>query len=304
MNICLTSMRDKRRIESSVHFQSCTVSSSQIVEKSAQTDHSVKGRAQLPAYCCKTNVNNHKKVRLGDNNQFNDSNDDDRGGNNGGGVGLCCSSFEIRGLTSVLKSNTTTTMNSHTDDDNDDDTETARRATPSSSIANPDLPGEGSSRLDVHRALTPSSNKQDSWSSIAPPVTCRRSRIPSPAGTGSSAPNNDEFKHAHTSLDLTAHQQTITAQVPVPTCTWPIHKSTDNVVTTCVTSIDVDPACVSTPAPAGNSRETEIGTNLHKILPIADAELCRFSKTTETELCRFSKNVVGCRVAIPAIANQ
>ena len=89
----------------------------------------------------------------------------------------------------------------------------------------------------------------------------------------------------------------IKAQAPVvlPTCTWPIHKSTDDVVTANVTSMDVDPVCISTPALAGNSWEAETGTNLFQILPTAEPELCRCSQATEMEFCRFSRLHFGDR---------
>ena len=56
-------------------------------------------------------------------------------------------------MTSVFKSNATTTMNE--DNDDNDDNETPQRATPSSSIANPELPGKDFPQQDVHGATLP-----------------------------------------------------------------------------------------------------------------------------------------------------
>ena len=65
------------------------------------------------------------------------------------------------------------------------------------------------------------------------------------------------------------------------------------VVPTCVTSTYVVLDCVTTPAPAGSSREAEIGTNLSTMLPTAGTELSRISNTAEMEPCRFTKWALG-----------
>ena len=140
-------------------------------------------------------------------------------------------------------------------DDNDDDNETARRATPSPSITNPDLAGENSSRQDVHRVPQPSTRIVGRAKLPLARVEGRvylHSLVPGIAQVLATSPS------AHT-LDLhppDCSSRIIKGQVPVvlPTYTWPIHKST------CVTSIDVDPDCFTTPAPARNSREA--GSNI------------------------------------------
>ena len=77
MDICSRTIRDVRRMQSSLHFQSCPLLSSQVVETTAQIYHSVKA-----CFCRKyhfyadnhnnhVDVDNHKKVRFqinGDNN--------------------------------------------------------------------------------------------------------------------------------------------------------------------------------------------------------------------------------------------
>ena len=94
------------------------------------------------------------------------------------------------------------------------------------------------------------------------PSTCRRSRIPPPAGTGNCA---------HTGPVHPGHQRVIfTLVLPTHSTWWPVHKSTTD---------DTDEVgraqlpVVSTP---------ESNVHLSKILP-----------TTETELSRFSKSTIG-----------
>ena len=164
-------------------------------------------------------------------------------------------------------------MNNHNDDDNDDDIATARRATPSSSIANPDVPGEGSSRQDVHRALTPNPQTEGSWLRAAPPRRVGSRVYPHPRAPGvvhqiTTSPSTQKLLPS----DLTAHQQIIKGQVPVPTCVVPTY-----VVPTCANHIDFDPVCVPI--------ETEVGKTLSNILLTAGTELARISKTAETEPC-------------------
>ena len=118
MNIFLRSVLDRRRIGSPLHFQSHS-------SLMSQTGHNVKlnGRAQVPADLCRTSADNHKKVKFANNNQLNNDNDNNGcGGDNNGDVGSCCSILNVRGLTSVLNSNTTTTMNNHDDDGDNDGT--------------------------------------------------------------------------------------------------------------------------------------------------------------------------------------
>ena len=94
MNIFLRSVLDKRRIESSLHFQS-------LPPLMSQSGHSVKwnGRAQLPADLCRTSADHHKKVKFASDNQLNnDNNDSDCGGNNNGDVRSCCLIFECQGV--------------------------------------------------------------------------------------------------------------------------------------------------------------------------------------------------------------
>ena len=126
MQLLLDTIVDARRMSYSNVLPSL---SSQIVEKVAQIDHSVKGRASLPADFCKSD--NHKKVRFDNDNQHNNNDDEHCGGsicNKGVGVGLCCSDVDVRDLMSVstLKSNTTTTTMNNDNDDEEKDKHTAR----------------------------------------------------------------------------------------------------------------------------------------------------------------------------------
>ena len=107
-NILLKLVRDKRRIMSSLHFQSCPLMIAQIVEQLCQIVHDVRGHL-----CKKDHVraDHRKQVRFQDhinqcnNNHNQEDNKDD--GYNDVGVGYCCCyRFEIEGLTFVLSQTT------------------------------------------------------------------------------------------------------------------------------------------------------------------------------------------------------
>ena len=82
MNIFLGLVRDKRRISSSLHFQSSALLIAQIVEQNCQIEHDVK----LSRHFCKTSQVescNHRRVRFEDNvNQCNNHDNHDNHDNN------------------------------------------------------------------------------------------------------------------------------------------------------------------------------------------------------------------------------
>ena len=106
MNICLSLIRDKRRIHSSSHFQSCPLLCSQMIGNShCQSDHCSRTAepvvTQTLARSADTVVTHNRpqdvrfEINNNNDNRYNND-DDDCGGSNGVGVGLCCSGFEFR----------------------------------------------------------------------------------------------------------------------------------------------------------------------------------------------------------------
>jgi hypothetical protein len=192
-------IRDSRRMHRSLYFQPCPLS----IVLCNPLDHFSRSPRKLRSGVCRaaSQIDADKRRKTTRFNIDNDHNDDQTigynicGCDNGVRVGQCCSSFED--ITSPLKSNITTTSMSNNDDDDGNDNETARRGTPSASSAIPEPLGKDSPQRRVHGApetqctVAMGPQTEDIWLSSRSPSTCRRSRIPPPAGTGNCAPKPD-----------------------------------------------------------------------------------------------------------------
>jgi hypothetical protein len=245
---------------SSLHFQSCPLLIAQIVEQTIQIEHVVR-------CCCKrdhVDADNYKRVRFQDNvNQCNNKHNHDEGNKDDGyndvGVGNRCSSkFEIEGLTSVLKSNNNDSDN---DDDNDDDmtkqheqplhhhpSQTLHRRERTLLAGDLTAPTKQKSEFVEHSSVkAPAGGQEVDY--LQPRALVIVHQITTVAQV-----------HQPHPLDLTVHQQTIQAQVPVPTCA------------TCPTCVDFVGGSVCVP--------DEVGRAMLPSSPTPEGNIDPFQSTT------------------------